>query len=136
MRMPACVLCLTALISAPTAGQSLKLPTSPFIATASGDWVTTFTFLSKHTAREGDPLLRFAHSRPVETVAAGAAMDAAGLYAWTRFAGRHHPKIAAAGLYAATAFRSYLILRGLPAARIVVCTPARAARNACPDAVH
>ncbi len=92
-------------------GQSLKLPTAAFAGAAAADWVSTAQALNHPFRREANPLLHFAGNKPLPTVAAGAAMDAAGVWAWTRFVGRNHPRLAAAGLYAAAAFRGSLALR-------------------------
>ncbi|HEV3215899.1 MAG TPA: hypothetical protein VGZ27_09265 [Vicinamibacterales bacterium] len=121
--MKTVVIVLALLTLAPSAsGQSLRVPTIVFAAAAAADWATTATFLSRGASTETDPLLKPFHNRPADTVAAGAVLDVASVYAWNRFIGRHHPKIAIAGLYAAMGFRVFLasknivVMRESPAA--------------------
>lgn len=87
--------------------QSLKMPTLVFAGAASADWVTTYQAQQRGT-QENNPLLSWLNTRPGPLVATGAALDVAGLWAWNRYVGRAHPKIAMAGLYAAAGFRLWL----------------------------
>jgi len=103
--MKSTILILGLLIAAPAHAQSLKTATYVFTASAAADWATTYAFLDRRAATEGNPLLQWTHNDPAATVAAGVAIDVAGLYVWRRFVGRKHPRLAAVGLYATAALR-------------------------------
>jgi len=108
----ACVLGLTA--SRAQAQDHLTRPTITFAAAATADWITTYRFLSSpYGIPEANPMLAFTHARPVPTVLAGTAMDVAGVYAWRRFVGPRHQRIARVGLYAAAGFRVWLAARNV-----------------------
>jgi len=91
--------------------QSLRTATYVFSSAAAADWTMTYQFLDRKATVEGNPLLQWTHNDPAATVAAGAAMDVAAVYAWRRFVGRKHPKIAAVGLYATAALRGYYVAK-------------------------
>jgi hypothetical protein len=46
-------------------------------------------------------------------ISLGAAMDVGAITAWNLTMGREHPRVATAGLWAMTAFRSYLVIHNL-----------------------
>jgi|SRR6185436_14980737 len=93
--------------------QAQDTATKVFAVTAFADWATTATFLSRGQAVEGNVLLQWTDNQPALTVAAGAAMDVASVYAWNRWVGRRHRKLATIGLYAASAYRVWLVSRGM-----------------------
>jgi hypothetical protein len=99
------MLCL--LPSIPAFTQTMTLPTILFSGAAAADLATTYAGLSRDRVHliETNPLLSVTGNRPVPTVALGAALDLTGLWTWNHYVGRQHPKWAAAGLYAATAYR-------------------------------
>jgi hypothetical protein len=99
------MLCL--LPSVPAFTQSLTLPTLLFSGAAAADLATTYAGLSRDSDRlvETNPVLSVTRNRPMPTVALGAMLDLTGLWTWNHYVGRQHPKWAAAGLYAATAYR-------------------------------
>jgi hypothetical protein len=92
---------------------SLRLPTAVFAGAAAADWIATYDGLSHRSFTEGDVFVRRLQWRPAAMVAAGAGIDAAALFAWNRFVGRRHPRLAAAGLYFEAAFRTYLCVKGV-----------------------
>jgi hypothetical protein len=88
---------------------SLRVPTIAASVAAAADWASTYHAVKHYKIRETNPLLSpFAHS-PEQTVVAGALIDAAALTAWNLTVGKKKPRIAAAGLWAMTAFRAYLV---------------------------
>lgn len=112
-------LALMLLVGAASASaQSLKVPTAVFAGAAAADWTSTYRNLRGVDGREANPTIAVCHGSerhgtcgPLTTVVLGAAIDAAGVVAWNRIVGRRHPKLAAVGLYAASAFRGYLAYR-------------------------
>lgn len=89
---------------------SLKLPTSIFAVSAAADWVSTARLLSSGGV-ENNPLLRPSQDHHTALLAVGIASDVVGVWAWHRWVGRKHPKIARAGLYMAAGFRLFLAVR-------------------------
>ena len=77
-----------------------------FEAAAAVDWATTVHSLGFHHGRENNLLINWAPTTAT-TIAVGAAIDLAGLAAWQRMT-RDHPRLSAAGLYAATALRVFV----------------------------
>ena len=92
---------------------SLRLPTIAASAAAAADWTTTYHALTNYKVRETNPLLRPWYDSPGQLVSAGALMDVGGVAAWNLALGEKHPHVAAAGLWAMTAFRSYLAVHNL-----------------------
>lgn len=90
-------------VSAP----SLKWPTIVYSSAVAFDYSTTYRGLQLG-ATERNPILRPLQNRPVALVATGAALDAAGVWAWNRYVGRKHPKLAVLGLYAMSAARIWM----------------------------
>ncbi len=91
----------------------LKLPTSALAAAAAADWTTTYYALKHYRLREANPLLRPLDHKPARLVTLGTAMDVGMVAAWNYSVGRDHPKVAAAGLWAMTAFRAYLAIHNI-----------------------
>lgn len=92
---------------------SLRLPITVFGAAAMADWATTYHALKNYQVREQNPLLRPLDHQPGKMIALGAAIDAGTVFGWHYAVGRNHPRLAAAGLWAATAFRTYLAIHNI-----------------------
>jgi len=92
---------------------SLRIPTIAASAAAAADWASTYHALSNYRVRETNPLLQPWHDSPGQLVGIGALMDVGGITAWNLTVGQKHPRVATAGLWAMTAFRSYLAIHNL-----------------------
>lgn len=92
---------------------SLRLPFTAFGAAAMADWATTYHALKNYQVREQNPLLRPLDHKPGKMVGLGAAIDFGTALGWHYVAGKNHPRLAAAGLWAATAFRAYLAIHNI-----------------------
>lgn len=103
----------------------LQAPTIAASTAAAADWVTTYYALKNFRLREVNPLLSPMQRDPGRMISVGAAMDAGLVSAWNLGVGGNHPKIAATGLWAMTAFRAYLAIHNLRNTR-------RAARRVTP----
>lgn len=103
----------------PAHAQDVDTATRVFAASAAADWTMTGIGLSRGTIAPGvrfsesTPTLRWAHDDPALTVAAGAAMDVAGVYALRRWLAPTHPRLAAVTLYALAASRVYFVSRSV-----------------------
>ena len=93
--------------------QRLKLPTVAFGAAALADWATTYHALKNYQVRESNPVLRPLDHEPFRMVGLGAAIDVGLASSWNLVVGRDHPRVAAAGLWAMTAFRAYLAFHNM-----------------------
>ena len=104
------LLCLIALPRSSAAQErpGLKVPTLMFGGAALADWASTYHALKNFHVREANPLLRPFDSQPGRMVGLGGAIDVGLVAAWNLSVGRTHPRVAATGLWAATAFRAYL----------------------------
>lgn len=91
----------------------LTLPTMAASAAAAADWASTYHALTYYRVRETNPLLRPLDSSPASLVTLGAAIDAGAFSAWNLTVGRRNPRVAAAGLWAMAAFRTYLVFHNL-----------------------
>ncbi len=99
------------LVSAQDLQQSrLRWPTIAAAAAATADWATTYHALKFYKVQEQNPVLRPFQSTPGRLVSVGAMIDVAGISAWNLTMGPKHPKMAAAGLWTMTAFRTYLAI--------------------------
>jgi hypothetical protein len=92
---------------------SLKLPTAAAMAAAGADWATTYHALKYYKVREMNPIMRPFESSPGSLVTVGGLIDVGTVSAWNLTVGRRSPRVAAAGLWAMTAFRAYLALHNL-----------------------
>ena len=92
---------------------SLRLPTIAASAAAAADWASTYHAVKHYRIRETNPLLSAFSESPGQLVAAGALIDAAALTTWNLTVGRKKPRLAAAGLWAMTAFRTYLVVHNV-----------------------
>jgi hypothetical protein len=93
--------------------QPLRTATMAASAAAAADWASTYHALKFFQVRETNPFLRPFDRTPGRMVTLGAAMDVGAISAWNLTMGREHPKVAVAGLWAMTAFRSYLAIHNL-----------------------
>lgn len=91
----------------------LRLPTTMFAAAAAADWATTYHGVKYYRLRESNPLLRPFDRTPAKMVLIGGAMDVGAVAAWHYAVGRKHPRVAATGLWAMTAFRAYLAVHNI-----------------------
>ena len=92
---------------------SLRIPTIAAGIAAGADWATTYHALTNYRVREMNPLLKPWYDSPGQLVSMGALMDVGAVSAWNVTMGQKHPRVAAAGLWAMTAFRSYLAIHNL-----------------------
>jgi len=95
------------------APERLRIPTIAASAAAAADWATTYHALTNYHVREMNPLLRPWYDSPRQLVGMGALMDVGAISAWNLTVGQKHPRVATAGLWAMTAFRSYLAIHNL-----------------------
>jgi hypothetical protein len=104
-------LALLALPQTPSAESAhpLRVPTVVFSAAAAADWVSTYR-LQQRGGHEQNRMYSWADGRPEVIVTIGAASDVLGVWAWNRYVGRRHPRIARIGLYGASTFRIWLAL--------------------------
>lgn len=114
-RMAALVVSLCALpaVCAAQNTQSLRSATMAASAAAAADWASTYHALKFFEVRESNPILRPFDRTPGRMVTLGAALDVGAISAWNLTMGREHPKVAVAGLWAMTAFRSYLAIHNM-----------------------
>jgi hypothetical protein len=92
---------------------SLRVPTIAASVAAAADWATTYHALSNYRVREINPFLRPWYNEPGQLVGMGALMDVGTVSVWNLTMGQKHPRVAVAGLWAMTAFRSYLAVHNL-----------------------
>ena len=103
------------LVPATASAQSgtLHVPTIAASAAAAADWASTYHALKNYKIRETNPLLRPFADSPAQLVTAGALIDAGAVTAWNLTVGKKKPRLAAAGLWAMTAFRAYLVVHNV-----------------------
>ena len=111
----AAALLVVCVVPATASAQSstLRVPTIAASAAAAGDWASTYHALKNYKIRETNPLLRPFVDSPAQLVTAGALMDAGAVTAWNLTVGKKKPRLAAAGLWAMTAFRAYLVIHNV-----------------------
>lgn len=110
------VLFLVCLVPAAASAQqpsSLAVPTIAASAAAAADWATTYHALKNYRVREVNPILQPLQESPASMVSLGAIIDAGSVSAWNYTIGRKHPRVAAAGLWAMAAFRTYLAIHNM-----------------------
>ena len=113
LRLSAALLVVCLVPATASAQSDLRLPTIAASAAAAADWASTYHALKNYKIHETNPLLRpFAHS-PGQLVTAGALMDVGAVTAWNLTVGKKKPRLAAAGLWAMTAFRAYLVVHNI-----------------------
>ena len=91
----------------------LKVPTIAASVAAAADWATTYHALKNYHVRETNPLLRALDDSPSSLVSLGAAIDVGAFSLWNVAVGRKNERVAVAGLWAMTAFRTYLAIHNL-----------------------
>lgn len=107
-----CVALLPGLASAQNAS-GLRVPTIAASAAAAADWASTYYALKHFHVREVNPLLNPLQHEPAQMVTMGAVMDVGLVSAWNLTVGQKNERVAAAGLWAMTAFRAYLALHNM-----------------------
>jgi hypothetical protein len=108
-----CVAVLPSFAWAQQDGRSLRVPTIAASAAAAADWASTYYALKHFNVREVNPLLNPMQHEPGRMISMGAAMDVGLVSAWNLTVGRKNEGVAAAGLWAMTAFRAYLALHNM-----------------------
>ena len=91
----------------------LRVPTIAASAAAAADWASTYHALKYYKVREMNPLLQPFQDRPGSMVSLGAVIDAGSISAWNLTVGRKNQRVAAAGLWAMAAFRTYLAIHNV-----------------------
>jgi hypothetical protein len=109
----ACVFVVSLPGSASAQDSRLKLPTMAASAAAAADWATTYHALTNYRVREANPLLQPWRNSPGRLVVMGALMDVGVMSAWNLTVGRQHPRVAIAGLWAMSAFRSAIAIHNM-----------------------
>jgi hypothetical protein len=112
---PAVFLAAAGLVSRDATGRAGRLAPTVFLAAAAFDWTSTSVNLATGPdAREGNPELAWLNGRhPDAIIALGATQDVVGLWLWSHFVGRQHPRAATVGLYLAAGFRVALAARNV-----------------------
>jgi len=103
----------TAAAQQPQQEPRLRIPTTALIMASAADWATTYHALKFYRMREANPLLRYLDDEPAKLVGLGSAIDAGAIFGWNYTVGRKNPRLAAAGLWTMTAFRTYLAIHNL-----------------------
>lgn len=107
MKTPA-VLCAVLLWAAPALAQdspSLKIPTLVYAGAATFDVGTSLRCPPPY-CREGNPLIGWMEPHgQTQMLLTASALDAVGVWAWHRYVGKKHRKLATVGLYAVAAVR-------------------------------
>ena len=94
-------------------GRSLAIPTIAASAAAAADWASTYHALKYYRMQEQNPVLRPLQKNPGSLISVGGIIDAGSLSAWNLTMGRKNQRVAVAGLWAMTAFRTYLVFHNL-----------------------
>ena len=90
--------------------RDLRIPTIAASAAAAADWATTYHALKYYKVREMNPIMRPFEKSPGALVSVGGIIDVGAVSAWNLTMGRRSPRVAAAGLWAMAAFRTYLAI--------------------------
>lgn len=90
----------------PPDAPSLTIPTVVYAGAAALDVGSSLRCPPPY-CREGNPLIAWMepHTGHATMLVTATAMDAVGVWAWHKYVGKKHPKIAAVGLYAVAAVR-------------------------------
>jgi hypothetical protein len=91
----------------------LRVPTIAATAAAAADWGSTYYAVKYFRVREVNPIINHLERDPARMVSLGAGIDAGIVSAWNLSLGQKHERIAIAGLWAMTAFRTYLTIHNL-----------------------
>jgi hypothetical protein len=120
---PAVFLAAAGLVSTDATVHIGKLAPTVFLAAAAFDWTSTSVNLATGpSAREANPELAWLNGRwsPDAIIALGATQDVVGLWLWSHFTGRQHPRAVKAGLYLAAGLRVAVAARNVSRYRHVV----------------
>ena len=90
--------------------ESLRTATAVFAVAFTADMITTAAFVARG-GHEKNPMLAPLQDEPVLMLTVAAATATAGVWAWNRYVGRKHPKIAKVGLYAAAGVEFFVAAR-------------------------
>jgi hypothetical protein len=116
------LLAFVALVPSTAAAQEsagkLRIPTIAASAAATADWVSTYQALKYYKVREQNPMLRPFQDSPGSMVSLGGLIDVGSVSAWNLTVGRKNQRVAVAGLWAMTAFRTYLAIHNMRNMRI------------------
>lgn len=91
----------------------LRIPTIAASAAAAADWASTYHALKYYKVREVNPLLRPLDGSPSSLITVGGLIDAGAFSVWNVTVGRRNERVAAAGLWAMTAFRAFLVIHNI-----------------------
>jgi hypothetical protein len=92
---------------------ALRAPTIAASAAAAADWASTYYALKYFKVRELNPIINSMQHQPGRMISVGTAIDAGIVSAWNMGVGRKNERLAAAGLWAMAAFRTYLAIHNL-----------------------
>jgi hypothetical protein len=92
---------------------ALRAPTIAASVAAAADWASTYYAVKYFKVRELNPFINRLEHEPARMVSMGAAIDAGIVSAWNLGIGRKNERVAIAGLWAMTAFRTYLTIHNL-----------------------
>ena len=104
---------LTGTASAQELRPSLRIPTTLASIAAAADWASTYHAMTNYHVRETNVLLQPWQKSPGKLVLVGAAIDVVSFTAWNKVIGPRHPRVAAGGMWAMAAFRTFLVVHNL-----------------------
>ena len=112
---PLAALFLVCLLPAVASAQDdrLRIPTIAASAAAAADWASTYHALKYYKVREANPILRPLDGSPLSLITVGGLIDAGAFSVWNVTVGRKNERVAAAGLWAMTAFRAFLVIHNI-----------------------
>ena len=91
----------------------LRIPTIAASAAAAADWASTYHALKYYKVREANPILRPLDGSPLSMITVGGLIDVGAFSVWNVTVGRKNERVAAAGLWAMTAFRAFLVIHNI-----------------------
>lgn len=107
------VLLLPSSAAAQEEANKLAIPTIAASAAAAADWASTYHALKYYKVREQNPILRPLQDSPGSMISLGGIIDVGAISAWNLTVGRRNQRLAVAGLWAMTAFRTYLAIHNM-----------------------
>lgn len=112
---PVAALFLVCLLPAVASAQDdrLRIPTIAASAAAAADWASTYHALKYYKVREANPILRPLDGSPLSLITVGGLIDVGAFSVWNVTVGRKNERVAAAGLWAMTAFRAFLVIHNI-----------------------
>ena len=112
---PVAALFLVCLLPAVASAQDerLRMPTIAASAAAAADWASTYHALKYYKVREANPILRPLDGSPLSLITVGGLIDVGAFSVWNATVGRKNERVAAAGLWAMTAFRAFLVIHNI-----------------------